>query len=185
MTPPASSSTSQIPAPPAGLQFSVWDLGCFLVACAAFFGWLRFLFHRVDSGRIPAFEHPAFQIALLYLPFPLAVVGLLPRRTSSLFEAAPGLSGHALWRVSALLYPAAYLLATVLASPGEGLWTLALGAAGATTLWFAIAGALMLWECSASRAPKTRSYRVGLALYLYGLFALPVSILVALLGRTP
>jgi hypothetical protein len=167
-----------------GLQFSVWDLGCFLVACAAYFGWLRFVFTQVDSGRIPAFEHPVFLVALLYWPMPLAVLGLLPRKDSG--EAAPGLSGRALWRVTGILYPTAYLATSVAQFPADGiLWPLLVGGLSVAACWFLVVGGLVLLECGGSSLPSVRVHWVGVALYLYVLLALTISLLIVLFRRAP
>lgn len=171
-------------APPGGFQFSVWDLGCFLVACAAMFGWLRFVFARVDGEHLPGFEHPQFLTALLYWPLPMAILALFPRRDPG--EAAPGLTGHALWRLTGVLYPTAYLAVSVAQVPAGGTWwALAVGILSTATVCFVAWGALVLWECGGSNYPASRVQWVGMSLYLYLLVALTCSTLIAFLYRRP
>lgn len=179
---PPNPRTPLAAASPGGFQFSVSDLGCFLVACAALFGWLRFVFTRVDGARLPGFEHPVFLTALAYWPLPMAILGLLPRRDPG--EAAPGLSGHALWRLTGVLYPTAYLAVSVAQYPTEGyLWPLTVGGLSAATVWLVVAGALILWECGGSILPPSRVHWIGVLLYLYLLVALTCSSLLVLLRR--
>jgi len=192
-THPASPPTMPIASPAGGLQFSVRDLVAFSVTCALYLGWMRFLMAAADVPR-PTYEQwvngahqpvlssdLAFKVGLCYWPLPLALMGLLPRRNPG--EAAPGLTGYALWRLTGVLYPVAYLSACVLLFPRAGvLWPALVGLVSLAAVWLLATGALIIWECGGSNLPKTRVEWLGLSLYLYLLFGLPASTLLALLG---
>lgn len=180
---PAPQSPVPIAPTAGGLQFSVRALFGFSVTCAACFGWLRYMMQdgSTDFLGVKANHDAVVWVALCFWPMPLALMGILPRR--ELGEVAPGLSGFALWRVSAILYPVAYLAASVLLFPGESfLWALALGGLWAATVGLLIMGALVLWELAHSTLPSTRVEWLGLALYLYLYVGLTVSSLIGLLG---
>lgn len=176
------------PATAQRLTFTLKDLVFLVIGCGVYLAILRALqgfakpvdeFSSGSRGWLVTF------LIVLFWPLPVAVVGALKRGKPSA-EVAPGLSALALWRLMSIAYPAAFLLAASfgaipISGAAQGLLVGMLSCVVAVLLCL---GGLLMIDSGVFAPRYPAAHWLGILLYLYLLWAAPLSVAMMIGGST-